>query len=160
MTADSNTGDWRIREAAAGDVDVLAAFTLEEAKDAESVALDAAVVRQGILSALRREAPIRYWLALRTGRGEAAGSIAVIREWSDWRAAYYWWVQFLYVVPEARGGGLAGELIEHVRGVARIEGALELRLYVHGANARALRAYEKQGWRPLPYLAMHLPVRE
>ena len=36
------------------------------------------------------------------------------------------------------------------------EAAVELRLYVHPTNAHALRAYEKLGFVPLPYVMMAL----
>lgn len=28
------------------------------------------------------------------------------REWSDWRDGVFWWIQSVYIVPEARGGGV------------------------------------------------------
>lgn len=39
---------------------------------------------------------------------------------------------------------------------ARASGALDLRLYAHAANARALRAYRRCGFVNAPYVVMRL----
>lgn len=74
------------------------------------------------------------------------GCLLVTPEWSDWRAGTWWWIQSVYVVPEARGRGVYRALYEHVRGrVEEDPGLLGLRLYVDRGNRGAQAAYEQLG---------------
>ncbi|MEM8858822.1 MAG: GNAT family N-acetyltransferase [Chloroflexota bacterium] len=54
-------------------------------------------------------------------------------------------------MPEKRGQGLMGKLLDAVVTEMERQGGLELRLYVHQGNKRAIRAYEKAGFKPSPY---------
>jgi ribosomal protein S18 acetylase RimI-like enzyme len=45
----------------------------------------------------------------------------------------------------------------HLAAVSRSEGALDLRLYVHSSNRRAIRAYIRLGFVEAPYSIMRLP---
>lgn len=146
--------DVGIREAREHDAAVLVEMVCEEAREAEGRVPGVEVVRGAVEAALRDPMLARYWIA--EVEGSAVGAIAVVREWSDWNNAAYWWIQFVYVRPERRGGAVVRELVERVRAEARSAGAPEVRLYVHGENARAIRAYEKIGFERLPYVAMTL----
>lgn len=55
----------------------------------------------------------------------------------------------MWVHPDARGTGLAGELVDAVLAVARGHGVRTLRLKVEPGNARALAFYTKTGFRVL-----------
>ncbi|ADJ48058.1 hypothetical protein AMES_6233 [Amycolatopsis mediterranei S699] len=64
-------------------------------------------------------------------------------------------VQSVYVVPEARDGGLGGRLID---GVLRLAEELELeRVTVH-SSSRAVPAYRRRGFSVAPQL-LQVPVR-
>ena len=76
------------------------------------------------------------------------------REWSNWNAGYYWWVQSMFIEPRYRGRRLARALLDAIAAEARSAGAVELRLYVHKANASAVRAYEGTGFADAPYQIM------
>jgi len=52
----------------------------------------------------------------------------------------------LYVVPEAWGAGVAGELMQAALEALRERGAREAFLWVVEANGRARRFYEREGW--------------
>ena len=54
----------------------------------------------------------------------------------------------MWVAPVARGTGAADALIEALCGWAGEEGAREVRLHVVDDNARAIRVYERNGFRP------------
>jgi GNAT superfamily N-acetyltransferase len=144
-----------IRPATVADLDLLAQFTIEEAREAEGRALDPEAARDGVAAAFAPGEPkVRYWIA-----GEPpVGSVSVTPEWSDWNAAPYWWIQSCYVRPEARGRGVIGELLAAVRAEAAAAGVAELRLLVHRDNGRARAAYERAGYRGLPYDVMTLPL--
>jgi ribosomal protein S18 acetylase RimI-like enzyme len=150
--------DVQVREAGAADAAVLVEMVCEEAREAareaEGRVTGVEVVRGAVEAALRDPLLARYWIA--EVEGIAVGAIAVVREWSDWNNAAYWWIQFVFVAAEHRGGVVVRALVEHVREEAKRAGAPEVRLYVHGENARAIRAYEKLGFARLPYVAMTL----
>jgi ribosomal protein S18 acetylase RimI-like enzyme len=146
--------DVQIRDAGAPDAGVLVDMVCAEAHVAEGRVTGADVVAAAVDAALRDPLLARYWIA--EVEGSPVGAIAVVREWSDWNNAAYWWIQFVYVVPEHRGGVVVRALVDHVRAEAQRAGAPELRLYVHGDNARAIRAYEKLGFARLPYVSMTL----
>ena len=147
------TAGYTIRPAVRADADVLVDFTLREARDAEGVRLDPARVRRGVTSALDDSRLARYWIASAPGGG-VAGSISTLQEWSNFHGGYYWWVQSLFVDPEHRGRGVVDLLLDHVAGEAARAGALDLRLYAHAANERALHVYRRRGFTEAPYVLM------
>lgn len=140
---------WTIRPARASDVATLVAFTLHEALEAEGRALVVADVERGVSAAFATPPRSRYWVA--DEDGALIGSISAVTEWSNFHGGDYWWVQSLYVVPECRGAGLVDALLDHLAREAAGAGALDLRLYAHESNGRALRAYERAGFSRAPY---------
>ena len=59
------------------------------------------------------------------------------------------WISLLYMVPELRGHGLAVQLLGHAVSVYRNLGRKAIRLHVSKENPRAIRFYEKYGFRTL-----------
>ena len=147
-----------VRPARMGDLETLVSFTLAEAMEAEASSKRAQTVRVGVRAGLEDARVSRYWV-LETDEGAVVGSASVVREWSDWHAADYWWVQSMYVHPDWRGRGLSALLLEEVARQAQAAGALEVRLYVHEDNERAVAAYRRYGFVDAPYQVMRLPVR-
>ena len=147
-----------VRPATPGDLESLVAFTRSEAAEAEGVRPDSGRLTEGIRAGLADPGKARYWVLVEDESGELVGNVSIVREWSDWHAGYYWWSQSLFLVPECRGQGLMGPLLEAVRSAARAENALELRLYVHAGNQRAMRAYRKAGFAPSEYQLMTMAV--
>lgn len=148
---------FQIRQASLGDLAILVSFTLAEAHEAEGIDGSASTIREGVRAGLEDPAIATYWLMESPDFG-VVGSISAVREWSDWNAGYYWWIQSLYIKPEFRGRGLLKPLIEAVREEAKRHGALELRLYAHRSNERALSAYRREGFREMPYQVMGLEL--
>jgi ribosomal protein S18 acetylase RimI-like enzyme len=144
-----------IRPAAETDIETLVDFTLREAAEAERVTLSVERATAGVRGAFATPALSTYWVAVDTTESIVA-STSVVKEWSNFHGGYYWWVQSLYILPEHRGSGLVNQLIEHLATVSRSAGALDLRLYVHSSNQRALRAYSRCGFREAPYSLMSL----
>ena len=52
----------------------------------------------------------------------------------------------MWVSPQARGSGLAEQLVQAVCGAARADGAARVRLWVTDANPRAQAFYERMGF--------------
>ncbi len=148
-----------VRQAKLEDLERLVEFTLSEARDAENAVVDREKAREGIGAALEDDSLALYWV-LQKPDHKIIGNISIVKEWSNWRAGYYWWVQSLYIEPEHRGRGLMNELLRKVGQAAREEGALELRLYAHKDNERAIRAYLKAGFRVSPYMIMTMKAAD
>ena len=64
-------------------------------------------------------------------------------------AAATGYVNLFYLVPERRGSGVAACLDEHAAAVFRRMGLRAARLTVSPANGRAVRFYQKCGWKDL-----------
>jgi len=141
-----------IREAGTADAGRVTQFSIACARDSESLTLDEAVVRAGVEAALSDPARGRYFLAEREGK--TVGQVMVTREWSDWRNAWIWWLQSVYVAAEARGQGVFATIYAHLEDIARQQGVRMIRLYVDRDNEGAERAYLKAGFERDHYLQM------
>ena len=147
----------QVRDAGMGDLDAIVDFIAEEAREAEGRVLDQETLRRGIATALQDDSIARYWL-LADETDVACGCTSVVKEWSDWNAGFYWWIQSMYIATENRGKGYLAVLIDRIVEAARKEGCLDLRLYVHRENSAAIRAYEKVGFSESAYSLMSRPV--
>ena len=145
--------DYTIREAGRADIDTIVAFTLQEVREAEGLEPDLEAVARGVGGGFEDAPLAAYWVAEAAG-GRVVASTSVVREWSDFHGAYYWWVQSLFIIPEHRGKGLVELLLRHLAREADAAGALDLRLYAHTTNERALRAYRRCGFTTAPYVIM------
>ncbi|RMF03688.1 MAG: GNAT family N-acetyltransferase [Chloroflexi bacterium] len=139
-----------VRKATLEDLDKLVYFTIAEAVEAEGVQLVPDVVMKGIRQALEQPEISQYWV-LESSKSGVVGSVSVMKEWSAWQGGFFWWLQTMFIVPEYRGQNLPKLLIEHVRDLARRDFALELRMYFHKDNTRAIKAYNRQGFEESPY---------
>ena len=82
------------------------------------------------------------------------GQLLVTFEWSDWRNRMVWWVQSVYVAPDARRTGVFRALYDHARGAALAAGAAGLRLYVDTTNTRAQSVYSAVGMKGEHYTVL------
>ena len=139
------------------DLETLVAFTIEGARDAVGEERDVDTVRLGVRAGLEDPNVAAYWVA-ETPEGEVVAGASVVMEWSDWHGGYYWWVQSMYISPEHRGIGLVDLLLDTLAEAARAAGALDLRLYAHQSNKRALKAYLRCGFSRSPYVIMTRPL--
>jgi ribosomal protein S18 acetylase RimI-like enzyme len=147
------TADYKIREALSADADTLVAFTLQEAFEAEGLHQDPEAVRRGVNGAFG-DPPLSVYWVLEGPDGRAVASTSVVTEWSDFYGGHYWWIQSLFIVPEHRGRGLVEFLIDHLLNASKAAGALDLRLYAHSSNERALHVYRRCGFTVAPYVIM------
>jgi len=139
-----------IRRATVDDADTLARFNEAMAEETEDKTLDPDTVRAGVRAVFSKPEQAFYLVA---ERDEAiVGSLMITTEWSDWRNADFWWIQSVYVRPEARRTGVYTALHRDVRRRARdTEGVCGLRLYVERDNAAAQAAYDELGMDEPPY---------
>jgi GNAT superfamily N-acetyltransferase len=144
---------YTIRQAEIGDLERIVGFTLLEAGEAEGLGVDADRIRRGVTAGLEDPSVASYWVA-ESSNGEIVASTSVVREWSNFNGGYYWWVQSMFIVPEHRGRGLVDLILDAVEEEARAAGAIDLRLYAHGSNRRAIEAYRRCGFDETEYVMM------
>jgi GNAT superfamily N-acetyltransferase len=140
-----------VRRATADDAETIARFNEAMAEETEGKPLDPDTVRSGVRAMM--EAPDDrgfYLVAERDGR--IVGSLMITTEWSDWRNGMFWWIQSVYVRPEARRQGVYSALHGQVRQrAATDEEACGLRLYVERRNRSARETYEALGMSETAY---------
>ena len=142
--------DLVIRSAEPRDAEFLAENNVAMALETEGKRLEGDTVRRGVQAVF--ENPARgFYLVAELG-GRPVGQLMITCEWSDWRNAYYWWVQSVYVLPEARRRGVFRALHAEILRLARRDGNVcGVRLYVDKDNRTAQQTYAALGLRPARY---------
>ena len=143
-----------IRDAVPADAETIAAFNAAMAEETEDKPLDEATVLAGVCALLDDPTRGRYWLVEDGAR--IVGQTMATREWSDWRNGWFWWLQSVYIVPEARRQGVFRALYDHVCEAARAAGACGLRLYVEHENTGAQQTYVALGMADAGYAMMEV----
>jgi GNAT superfamily N-acetyltransferase len=134
----------RVRPAEEPDAKTIAGFNQAMARETEHLELDPDRLLAGVRTLLRDPAKGFYLVAC--DGGAVIGQLMITFEWSDWRNGCFWWIQSVYVRPEARGRGVFGRLYRAVEEKARASGEVcGLRLYVEEENGRAQSVYAGLG---------------
>lgn len=140
-----------IRKGTPKDTEALVAFNQAMAQETEGLALDSDTLRRGVSTLL--ENPAKGFYLVAEIEGEIVGSLMVTFEWSDWRAADYYWIQSVYIKPEHRQKGIYRALYQEVKTLAEKQGrAASFRLYVEQENTRAQQTYQSLGMSQSHYL--------
>jgi len=140
----------RVRPARPDDAATLAGFNRAMARETEGRELDPGAVRAEVAAVI--DDPGLGFYAVAEESGRVLGAMLVTSEWSDWRNARFWWLQSVYVVPEARRRGVYRALHGFVAARAREQGGVcGLRLYVEKDNRAAQRTYRATGMRESAY---------
>ena len=85
--------------------------------------------------------------------GHIVGGLMVTYEWSDWRNKWFWWIQSVYILPEARGQRIYSQMYDFVKERASSAGNVcGFRLYVENDNAHAQKVYDSVGMHASHYL--------
>jgi len=133
-----------IRAARAEDVEALAQNHRTMAMETEAKALDPETTIRGTRAVL--EDPSKGFYLIAEREGAMVGQLLVTFEWSDWRSGTFWWIQSVYVEPNARRSGVYRALHDHVVSKARAApGVAGVRLYVDKDNHRAQSTYAALG---------------
>jgi GNAT superfamily N-acetyltransferase len=142
-----------IRKATTEDTAVVAEFNYLLAEESERTILDKATLSVGVRACL--EDPIKGEYFLAEAEGRVIGQICITREFSDWRNGWMWWIQSVYVRPEARRRGVFSALFQHVERLARNDPeVIGLRLYMERDNDTARATYLRLGMRPTWYVLL------
>jgi GNAT superfamily N-acetyltransferase len=133
-----------LRAATSADLEHLVEFNAAMALETEALVLDRERLRRGVAALLAEPARGRYRVAELDGQVVAA--LLLTFEWSDWRCGDWWWIQSVYVRPEARRRGVFRALYRSVEDEARADtGVCGLRLYVERDNVSAQNTYASLG---------------
>ncbi len=140
-----------IRVATANDADSLVEFNQAMALETEGRHLDSDVLRTGVTTVFSDEKKGFYVVA--EIENSIVGGLMVTYEWSDWRNAWFWWIQSVYIRPKARGQRIYSRMYDFVKARAAVAGNVcGFRLYVETENAHAQRVYETVGMERSHYL--------
>jgi ribosomal protein S18 acetylase RimI-like enzyme len=140
-----------VRRATPADAPVLVDFNCRMAEETEGKPLHPAVIGPGVAAVLADPHKGLYFVAEESG--SVVGQMMVTFEWSDWRNGWLWWVQSVYVLPEARRRGVFRALYDDVHQTAsRTPGVVGLRLYVEQDNHAAQETYRRLGMERTGYL--------
>ena len=143
-----------VRNARPADAALIADFNVKMALETEDHVLDPAVVEPGVQAILKDAAKGNYFVA--ESDGDVVGCLLITHEWSDWRNGDLWWIQSVYVQPDARGQGVFRKMYQHVEAAAKAAEARGIRLYVERENANAQATYRKMGMDETPYRVMEV----
>ena len=132
-----------VRAAQRGDIANIAAWNVAMAWETEQKRIDPALLERGVSAVF--DEPRRGFYMVAERDGAPIGCLLVTYEWSDWRCGDFWWIQSVYVVAEARRGGVFRGMYEAVMQRAREARAVGLRLYVETENQRAQGTYAGLG---------------
>jgi GNAT superfamily N-acetyltransferase len=142
-----------VRAAGPHDAAFLAAGNVAMALEAEHKRLDPATVDRGVRAVFDDPSKGRYFVAVRDGR--PVGQLMITYEWSDWRNGCFWWMQSVYVLPEARRAGVFRALLGNLEQAAQSDrGVCGIRLYVDRDNDRARETYRRCGLEDAGYAVM------
>ena len=134
----------RVRPARIDDVSLMGRWAEAMALETEDKQLDVKTVSAGVAAGIADPLRSQYFMAAIAG--EPVGTLMLTFEWSDWRCAWWWWIQSVYVAPGHRRKGVYRALYAHVLALARQrEDVHGLRLYVERENVNAQRTYELLG---------------
>ena len=140
-----------IRLANRSEIDALVEFNQAMALETEGKRLSSAALRRGVSAVF--DDPAKGFYVVAAGDEQIVGALMVTYEWSDWRDAWFWWIQSVYIRPEARGQHMYSRMYEFVRTMAQQAGNVcGFRLYVETENAHAQRVYETVGMSRSHYL--------
>jgi GNAT superfamily N-acetyltransferase len=142
--------DYEIRPARPDDWPTIVNFNCRLAEETEGLHLDPVMLERGVRAALNDPGKARYYVA--DAGNQLLGQLMHTWEWSDWRNGQFWWLQSVYVRPEARRQGVFRRLFEHVHDLARNSpDVVGIRLYVEHGNQPAHDVYRRLGLKPGGY---------
>ncbi len=140
-----------IRLATEADIQFIIDSQLSMALETEQLRLEPHLVEKGV-KAVFSDSGRGFYLLAEAG-GFRAGCLMVTPEWSDWRNAWVWWLQSVYVLPGNRKSGIFGMMYDYVKSmVLQRPDVSGIRLYVDRTNLRAQQVYACVGMNGGHYL--------
>ena len=153
-----------IRLAESRDLESIVTFNAALAWETEGRRLEQNLLEAGVQAVFADVTKGFYVVMEHLPSGQIIGQLLITFEWSDWRNAFFWWIQSVYVQKEWRRRGVFKKLYGYVlQEVERRGNVAGLRLYVEQDNAAAQTVYDRAGLAAAPYRMFEkdfiLPVR-
>ncbi len=142
----------KIRTAEKKDASALIDFNQAMALETEGKRLKFEKISEGV-NAVFDDEKKGFYLVAEDEDEKIIGGLMVTFEWSDWRNGWFWWIQSVYILPEARGKKIYSRLYDFVKEKAKAQGGVcGFRLYVEKENENAQKVYERLGMDKTDYL--------
>lgn len=126
------------------DQEILAQFQEKMALETEALKLNSVELRQGIKAIF--DDPAKGFYLIAKDDEKPLGCLLLTPEWSEWRNKTVYWIQSVYIIPEARQKGVFKKMYEEVKArVSENENLAGIRLYVDKSNIKAQEVYRKIG---------------
>ncbi len=139
-----------VRLAKEKDIDYIVKFNKEMAFETEGITLSHQKLYDGVTAVFKDKNKGFYLVA--ESDGNLVGQALITFEWSDWRNAFFWWIQSVYVIPEYRRSGVLRSIFDQIKVISQqSSNVCGLRLYVEKNNFVAKKAYEKLGMKESHY---------
>jgi GNAT superfamily N-acetyltransferase len=149
----------QVRDATLADLDFIVDSNARIAEETEHRTLDRTLLVPGVRTLLTDRSKGRYFIAEEAGR--PVGQLMYTTEWSDWRNGDFWWIQSVYVRPEARRRGVFSLLYRHLERLARSSpDVCGIRLYMEAQNRTAHATYLKLGLVDSGYHVLEVDFRK
>lgn len=134
----------KIRQGEPKDLETIVEFMIQMAEETENLELNYDVVTHGVKNAIFDEHKGRYYLA--EIEDEVVGCLMITKEWSDWRNAWVFWMQSVYIDKNFRKQGVFKALYNYVLKLASENvNVAGTRLYVDLRNTKAIDVYNQIG---------------
>ena len=136
-------GKITVRRATPEDAPTIAGFQMSMALETEGKTLDESTLAAGVRAVF--DSPNNgFYLVAQIGE-TVVGSLLITYEWSDWRAAVFWWIQSVFVDAKHRRRGVYTAMHNQIIRMATESGACGVRLYVEKTNLTAQKTYARLG---------------
>ncbi len=141
----------RVRMANKNDWKTISEFNVHIVAETENRRLDYRITSEGVKKLFKKPEYGFYIVAEKDG--VIVGSMLIIKEWSDWRNRFFWWIQSVYVKPEFRRQGVYRRMHDFVKKKAEQNPCVcGLRLYVEKNNRKAKETYTSMGMHETDYI--------
>jgi len=141
-----------LKDATLEHLKIITDFQIKMCLETENMKLDAQIVERGVKHILTNPHEGKYLLAIDQTNNSVVACLLLLKEWSDWRARYIWWIHSLYVVLSHRRLGIYKKMYAHLQEQVKADDQLGgIRLYVDKTNTKAKEAYRSLGMNPEHY---------
>ena len=149
-----------IRKAKNEDIEKIADFNIQMAKETEGKILDKKVVQEGIRTVLNNKIKGFYLVAEDKVTKLVVGQLMVTFEWSDWRNKNFWWIQSVYVDPGFRKKKVFSQLYRALEKLAHSnKDVYGFRLYLDKQNESAKKVYKSKGFKKTSYEVYEMEIQ-
>jgi GNAT superfamily N-acetyltransferase len=133
-----------VRKATKKDVEFIVQCQIKMAMETEGLELDKEILEKGVGSIIEDSNKGEYFIEFSEEGNK--GMLLITKEWSDWRNAWIWWIQSVYVLDDFREKKVYSNLYQHIKKLAIESNEVRgIRLYVDKTNSKAQQVYSKLG---------------